>query len=63
VAIKTEILLDYSRASNRILCKTAKSIEAQIKTDGRVKSRHPGENRGPVNLKAIENTGFRLSPE
>ena len=31
--------------------------------DAFVRSRHPGENRGPEDLKQTENTGFRLSPE
>jgi hypothetical protein len=26
-------------------------------------SRHPGENRGPVNSSSLENAGLRLSPE
>jgi len=31
-----------------------------IKLDGLVKSRHPGENRGPDGLQLHEKTGFRL---
>ena len=34
-----------------------------ISFDGLVKSRHPGERRGPDALQLLEKTGFRLSPE
>jgi hypothetical protein len=31
--------------------------------DGFVRSRHPGENRGPDIFQALKESGFRLSPE
>jgi hypothetical protein len=42
------------------------NIEQEIWNDeveGFIRSRHPGENRGPDNLKALKESGFRLSPE
>jgi hypothetical protein len=36
---------------------------ATVKLDELVKSRHPGENRGPEVLQVLKKTGFRLSPE
>ena len=35
----------------------------EVKIDELVKSRHPGENRGPEVLQVPKKTGFRLSPE
>jgi hypothetical protein len=34
-----------------------------VNVDAFVKSRHPGENRGPEILQVPKKTGFRLSPE
>jgi hypothetical protein len=38
-------------------------IPSNPNIDRGAKSRHPGENRGPVDSQRIEKTGFRLSPE
>ena len=38
-------------------------MHGKVNLDEVVKSRHPGENRGPGILQVLEEPGFRLPPE
>jgi hypothetical protein len=46
----------------QIISKHQIANSTMLNIAGFVKSRHPGENRGPVIIEVINKTGYRLSP-